>query len=355
MKRSIQTMMAAAFLCVAAGSGLAQQDAKSDRLIRRPAQSPVERSQASSQVVIRSVENGDTVEIRIADGQISAKVNGERVPADRVIQTPDEIQILGKDGSVERSIPFSQAGGAEASTALPPVQGNWLGSEPPKVMIGITMSNESGGGVRIDSVLDSLPAAKAGLRAGEVIWSIDGDTIDNEAELRELLRGKEPGDKLKVKVKQEDGEFREVILKLEAFDPDRMAVRTRTLEGSAFGPDPLLDSHERIMENLRRSLEQVEGIKESDMARIQEEVRRAFDMRSRYGDVVAIAPRAGGLARVPRAGGGGGTPPLTFAPMSNVQNEEVIKKLESVLKKLERVEKRLEEIEKKLGAGNQRQ
>jgi membrane-associated protease RseP (regulator of RpoE activity) len=222
-------------------------------------------------------------------------------------------------------------------------------------MIGITMSNESGGGVRIDSVLDSLPAAKAGLRAGEVIWSIDGDTIDNEAELRELLRGKEPGDKLKVKVKQEDGEFREVILKLEAFDPDRMAVRTRTLEGSAFGPDPLLDSHERIMENLRRSLEQVEGIKESDMARIQEEVRRAFDMRSRYGDVVAIAPRAGGLARVPRAGGGGGTPPLTFAPMSNVQNEEVIKKLESVLKKLERVEKRLEEIEKKLGAGNQRQ
>lgn len=350
MNRSMQTLMAAALLCLGAGSTLAQQE-RSDRLIRRPALSPVERVQGTSQIIIRSEQDGDTIEVRIVDGETTATVNGKPVPSDRVVQTPEEIQILGKDGTVEHRVKFSQTQPSTPPRPPLPAQGTWFAEQPPKVMIGITMSNEGGGGVRIDSVIESLPAAKAGLKAGEVIWSIDGTMIDNEAELRELLRDKEPGDKLEVKVKQQDGEFREVTLKLESFDAARMGqIRSRTMVDTV--PGARLGTHEQMMENLRRSLEQVDNIKESDIARIEEEVERAFAMRSRSGDVVAIAPRASG-------GGGAATRAesnaLTFSPLSNAQNEEVIKKLESVLKKLERVEKRLEEMEKKLGAGNPRE
>ncbi|WP_290887206.1 PDZ domain-containing protein, partial [Arenimonas sp.] len=79
-------------------------------------------------------------------------------------------------------------------------------SETPGAMrrpgVGIVMAeNEKGPGVRIAAVTPDSPAAKAGLRTGDVLVKVDGKTIDQRGETaidqaREWLGGLEKGQKL---------------------------------------------------------------------------------------------------------------------------------------------------------------
>lgn len=70
-------------------------------------------------------------------------------------------------------------------------------------MLGITVSELSPqlaeyfgtkDGVLVTSVNDDSPAAKAGVKAGDVITSMDGSTIDSASELRRRIQRKESGD-----------------------------------------------------------------------------------------------------------------------------------------------------------------
>jgi membrane-associated protease RseP (regulator of RpoE activity) len=83
--------------------------------------------------------------------------------------------------------------------------------ERPKVMLGITMSEpgesliehlglKEGETVLIDRVVEDLPAAKAGLKAKDIVISFDGVKPITESQIRDILRKKEPGDKVEVKV-----------------------------------------------------------------------------------------------------------------------------------------------------------
>jgi aminopeptidase YwaD len=55
-------------------------------------------------------------------------------------------------------------------------------------------------GVRFSDVREASPAAKAGLRAGDVLVEFDGKPIDNLYDFTYVLRQHKPGDKVKVKV-----------------------------------------------------------------------------------------------------------------------------------------------------------
>jgi S1-C subfamily serine protease len=55
-------------------------------------------------------------------------------------------------------------------------------------------------GVRFSDVHDASPAAKAGLKAGDVLVEFDGKLIDNLYDFTYALRQHKPGDKVKVKV-----------------------------------------------------------------------------------------------------------------------------------------------------------
>jgi PDZ domain-containing protein/peptidase M28-like protein len=55
-------------------------------------------------------------------------------------------------------------------------------------------------GVRFSDVHEGSPAAKAGLRAGDVLVEFDGKPIDNLYDFTYALRQHKPGDKVKVKV-----------------------------------------------------------------------------------------------------------------------------------------------------------
>ncbi len=58
----------------------------------------------------------------------------------------------------------------------------------------------AGKGVRFSDVRDSSPAAKAGLRAGDVMIQFDGKTIENLYDFTYALRGKNAGDRVLVKI-----------------------------------------------------------------------------------------------------------------------------------------------------------
>ncbi len=67
----------------------------------------------------------------------------------------------------------------------------------PYTYLGISTQKNSEG-VLITEVAKNSPAEKAGLQKGDVIYKIDGLTIDNEAALTEMIRGKKDADKVKI-------------------------------------------------------------------------------------------------------------------------------------------------------------
>ena len=64
-------------------------------------------------------------------------------------------------------------------------------------------------GVPVESVAPKSPAAAAGVRAGDVIESLDGSAIGDANKLLQVLAKKQPGDKVKLGLLRE-GESLEV-------------------------------------------------------------------------------------------------------------------------------------------------
>jgi membrane-associated protease RseP (regulator of RpoE activity) len=68
-------------------------------------------------------------------------------------------------------------------------------------------------GVRFSDVREGSPAAKAGLKGGDVLVEFDGKPIQNLYDFTYVLRAKKPGDQVKVKVLRE-GNPLEVLVTL---------------------------------------------------------------------------------------------------------------------------------------------
>jgi putative serine protease PepD len=78
--------------------------------------------------------------------------------------------------------------------------------------LGVTMSQTTDG-VRLDGVRESTPAENGGLLVGDVIESVDGETIETPEDLRTLVDGHQPGDEIEVVVTR-DGEEKTVKVTL---------------------------------------------------------------------------------------------------------------------------------------------
>jgi hypothetical protein len=75
---------------------------------------------------------------------------------------------------------------------------------PPAGVLGVRLE-ERGGKCLIRSVERGSAAAKAGLKKGEVIADMDGQTVSKIADTRLALWDKKPGDRVRVGVRQEHG------------------------------------------------------------------------------------------------------------------------------------------------------
>ena len=70
-------------------------------------------------------------------------------------------------------------------------------------------------GVAVRSVVESSPAAEAGVRSGDVIVAFDGKDVASSSELRQLVDAKSPGDAVTLTVVR-SGENVEIELELGA-------------------------------------------------------------------------------------------------------------------------------------------
>jgi putative serine protease PepD len=82
--------------------------------------------------------------------------------------------------------------------------------------LGVALASE--GAARIQSVSDGTPAARAGLRAGDVVVGVDGSAITTGAELRAAIDAKQPGDTVQLRIRRAGSE-RTIAVKL-AVRPD---------------------------------------------------------------------------------------------------------------------------------------
>jgi serine protease Do len=87
-------------------------------------------------------------------------------------------------------------------------------ANPEMPVLGIAMGlNRAVKGVFVESVVPGSPAAAAGVKAGDVVLSLDGSTVREGGELLQMLAKRQPGDQVKLGV-QRDKEKLEVTVTL---------------------------------------------------------------------------------------------------------------------------------------------
>ena len=284
-------------LLTAAGTALAQ-GARVEGSVDQPMKSKASGGgSGSTSTMIKSIEGDDTYEISIVDGQTTAKINGKKVPEDRVRRSEGKIELLDREGNVAHTFHvgahdgrvFSFGGGHGGGHAGDPSHpfsiqiapegqsGQWRvlapgesaqgmrsfqpQVEPPPVMLGVTMSDPSddereefdlaeGKGIRIDRVIEGLPADEAGVEAGDIVLSVNGKPASAD-DLRAVLKEKNAGDTITLRVVRGD-EKKSLKVELAQYDPQKLGNSVAPMQafpGGARGenPEQMQKLHEEMM------------------------------------------------------------------------------------------------------------
>jgi S1-C subfamily serine protease len=107
--------------------------------------------------------------------------------------------------------------------------------ETDKAYLGVRMDFNpvEGGGVRLESVEQGAPAANAGLTGGDVITSVNGETVDGLYQLGTMLQKMQPGDLVELQILRRGKTYKtEVVLgarrdEMKQFSPERMKKMRR--------------------------------------------------------------------------------------------------------------------------------
>jgi hypothetical protein len=93
--------------------------------------------------------------------------------------------------------------------------------KPTRGWLGVELAPEAAEGAAVAGTLADSPAAAAGLKAGDVVATVNGEAIAGPKELSARIRALAPGAEARLGVKR-DGALREVSVKLgaQAFDAD---------------------------------------------------------------------------------------------------------------------------------------
>ncbi len=109
------------------------------------------------------------------------------------------------------------AGGLEIVGSLMKLLGSFMGKKPdvatvPRGFLGITLKGSEDDDPVVASVLPDGPAAKAGVKAGDLIAKVQGRTVSGHDGLRNLVNNIKAGDTVQLTVKR-DGETKEIRVK----------------------------------------------------------------------------------------------------------------------------------------------
>lgn len=268
MRHTMQMKLIAALI---GGAGLAMT-----------AQAQEVHSKSQTTVVVSNGEG--SYEIRIEDGELKAvKVDGKSVDPEfcELDQEAGFVVIHPEDGdpvvvdipnmNFDVAAPFPSNTFIAQAPKLPRMsdpsdliewedapgtifyddgQVSWGGDGPPRVMVGIThdevkeelrekLGLDEGEGIYVLEVREGLPAAKAGLKPGDVIIEAGGEHIDERGVLMEVLKEKEPGDRLDVIVlrKDKDGDVAKKKIRVKLAEYDHEALGANRFPGLVTVPD----------------------------------------------------------------------------------------------------------------------
>lgn len=273
-------------------------------------------------MVSGTTDKGEKYEIKLKNDTLEAKLNGKRVPDDRIRISGSTVELLDESGASVVSmdtdprlttpvppvpaVRYRASAGQPRDNAFATLSTTGSGvvsiaSDPPKVMVGINMSDvdptlrehfglDEDAGFVIDNVVDGLPASNAGLQSRDIVIAIDGKNVTN-ATLREALNEKEPGQKVKVRILRK-GERKDVDMVLQAYDASKLGIATSpqamTIErfpgqtfsfGGSAGPEQ--EEARRAMEQAMRAMEearaQMQGPQGDALRQAHEEMRRALE------------------------------------------------------------------------------
>lgn len=326
------------------------------------------------------VTDGQTVNVEVREGIVKKlTVNGEEIPTARVQHEGSTLKVLGEDGRVIATVRLESGaegrGAAERGRAAAAMsrdvarrareaaalarervrahagahgqagaQASGQAGATQRVMLGVTPEEPGDAlaaqlGLKSDevtvltSVSDNMPAAKAGLRAFDVVVAIDGKTPADPDTLRKAIRARKPGDELSLSIVRA-GQKQDVKVKLDA------------VAGAEEGAED-----------------------ERDMNAWGEEFREAFkDMPKQFEEAfkdmpheIEIEDGSKGRARVYRFNGGPGVPPVP--PVPGVPGGDVLRHLgpgsapfivmgeegrERLTERLERLDERFDRLEEQL-------
>ncbi|MGX5818399.1 PDZ domain-containing protein [Chitinophaga lutea] len=166
MKKLLYILGASAFLALPA----AAQEKRSGKLGEYDEIIIKKKHGAKDAKVTIEIKDGEV----LADGKKLSDYKGNDVIIQRRIVTP-------RDGNMS-------AGGNEESF---PIRAN-------KALLGVITEKKEAAGATVVEVSDDSPAAKAGLKVGDVITAVNDKKIAEPQDLFETIGGMEPGDKVTI-------------------------------------------------------------------------------------------------------------------------------------------------------------
>jgi len=258
----VRLALAAGLLASAASLASAQASGNFDRPLEKTVEvrgQDQPRSSSATRIEMSQSDGSNTYKVSIVDDEVTAKSNGEKLPPDRVRRSDGKIELLGKDGEVVATFHVGSkpnawggvgAGGREprrswtmrspaqpgvpAAPQAPQAPAAMGQMNPPKAMAGITLADvpdslaehlglKVGEGVMLERIVEGLPADKAGLKVKDIIIEAEGTKPLNQDKLREILRSKDPGQKVAVTVLRK-GDKKEFAIELEKWDAERLGT-----------------------------------------------------------------------------------------------------------------------------------
>jgi serine protease Do len=162
-----------------------------------------------------------------------------------------------------------------------------------------------GRGILVSRVEEDTPAAKAGLRAGDVIIAVDGKGISDQSDIASALGDHQPGDKVQVRIVR-DGSERTVDVEIAERQGPRQHGGIFTPEGdemdldggqgiSQEAQDAIRQAVERAREAYRRALRNLPKAQAQISAALQEKElsqRQIKDLELQIEDAVRQAREA---------------------------------------------------------------
>ncbi|MCA9311975.1 MAG: PDZ domain-containing protein [Phycisphaerales bacterium] len=179
----------------------------------------------------------------------------------------------------------------------------------PPVMVGVMMEDvdenlasylgiDPGHATRITRVIEGLPAAKGGLRTQDIIVRIDGREAAAPDDIRAVLRKKNPGDVLAIKVLRA-GQPQELKIRLEAFQPTALGLEPGAAPKSGdlgfFAPGDLAispddnDFHEYdvVIDDLMKTLREHLGNNQEAMQELESQLKGLrIELKDQFGNPI---------------------------------------------------------------------